>query len=73
MICQTCESKRIMRFMAYCRNHFTATLSNVDYQGYVPPGPWGSGDDFEGYLCLDCGQFQGEWPCETPEILKRDE
>ena len=68
MICQRCQSERILRFSAKCSDMFSGELGDKTWEGYVPAGVGiGGGDYIEGDLCLTCGQLQGMFPITDRE------
>lgn len=64
-----CVSTRIATVNAKCSDMCQFILGNIDHEGYVPRGVGiGGGDYIEFDYCLDCGQIQGHFPVEDPEL-----
>jgi hypothetical protein len=57
-----------MSIHGHCRDCFSATFKNQEYNGYVstPDDIVGSGDDVEFDFCLECGKIQAEFPVRDP-------
>jgi len=63
MKCQRCGSERILSAGCKCSDMFTASVGDLEIDGYVPDDLGiGGGDYVELDLCLDCGQLQGKFP-----------
>ena len=61
--CQRCQSARIMTVMGKVSDAFSGDIGEKRCHGYVPEDLGiGGGDYVAFFLCLDCGQIQGEWP-----------
>ena len=69
MICQRCESTRILEASAHADDRQAWRIGNKDGDGYLP-GDFGigRGEDMMIAVCLDCGQLQGKWPLPPSEF-----
>jgi len=79
MKCSTCDGENIIDISAKCSDRFSmyqeADEHLYQYDGYVPSDIGiddGSGDYIEFRYCLDCGQIQGNWPCNIPDDIWED-
>jgi hypothetical protein len=44
-------------------------IGDYEHDGYMPAGLGiGEGDYVEFEWCLECGQIQGEFPVQTPDV-----
>ena len=71
MVCQHCESKRVLEVQAKCSDLFFCELPYVgaEHEGYVPSDLHiGGGDYIDFKMCLDCGQVQGNFPLSVTEL-----
>jgi hypothetical protein len=69
--CQRCNGQaKLYHISAKCADLYSHEHLNKDtqYKGYVPDwiGRWG--DYVEFTICRHCGQVQGEWPMDNPEM-----
>ena len=66
--CQRCESEKLYSFHAKCADQFVGTHDDGRvFSGYVPDSVIGSRKYVAGTICLDCGQWQGEFPTTIPD------
>ncbi len=77
MKCNNCGSDRIFSCSAHCSDRFTATFKGQEYgPDYVqtPGGRFGSGDDLEFSVCLDCmfAQVQSTLKLSDPEFYDEE-
>ncbi len=73
MVCQKCNSKRVVSLMAHCVDCCNVAINDYDKSDYVPGDMGiGGGDDVEIDYCLECGQIQGEWPLEETKAESFD-
>lgn len=69
MGCQNCKNDRIMSINGKTSDLFSAYYKGHEKDGYVPHDMGiGGGDYIEIDYCLECGQIQGEWPIEDPDL-----
>ena len=74
MACQHCNGTRVLRVNAKTSDMFTARMSGIDYDGYVPRDIGiGGGDYIDFKYCLDCGRIQGTFPLPVTELEGGDE
>lgn len=74
--CQKCSSERIAQVNGKVSDMYWHTHKDKEYSGYVSPNvPWCSRfkdfatTDYIGFfVCLDCGQMQGEWPVQDKDL-----
>ena len=70
MKCQKCNSNRIMFINGKTSDRNYCKYINYEMDGYVPTKI--GIDDGDKYIelnyCLDCGQIQGTWPIEEPDL-----
>lgn len=64
MLCQRCESTRVLSVNAKCSDLCSVRFwGGKEQDGYVPSGfGIGGGDYVEFSYCADCGQIQGVFP-----------
>ena len=63
MICQKCESGRILSMISICYKEFFVDINGHKYEGHVLDGIGIGGGDYVRFdYCLECGQIQGEFP-----------
>jgi len=68
MSCQNCGSKKLASITGKTSDCNNGYIEGVDFDGYVPDDIGiGGGDYIEFEWCLECGQIQGEWPCERED------
>ena len=70
MTCQRCESDRLLRVDGHSEDRASAYFKDqsreADYLPYIDDIC--GGDDFSITVCLECGQMQGTFPKEDPEL-----
>jgi hypothetical protein len=68
--CQKCQSERIMSICAKCQNSCIVTYGAEGGAGYAPTDVGvGVDEDYVAFeYCLECGQMQGEWPVQNPNM-----
>ena len=74
MICQKCNSERIMSVNGKTSDLFSCDGDGHDHNGYVPQGmvigDGGYGDYIQFSYCLDCGQIQGQFPISKAAVTE---
>jgi hypothetical protein len=73
MKCQRCQSERVIGVFAGCQDRCVLEIQGRNFgPDYIPRGslPFGSGDEVDFKVCLECGQMQGKFPIETPVQLQ---
>lgn len=69
MKCKTCGSDRVMELYAHARDCFSISYKGMEYDGYMPyVRGIGHGDDISIDICLECGQIQGMFPKDDPDL-----
>jgi len=66
MVCQRCESKRIVSIYSKSSDCNFISMGMYSKSGYMDLGEDSDGLDFE--WCLECGQIQGEFPLPFADI-----
>jgi hypothetical protein len=68
MNCLSCNSRRILSITAKCSDCFSASIGDIEIEGYVPCDLGiGGGDYIMLDLCLDCGKMQDKFPIPLSE------
>lgn len=74
MSCQRCNSERVIDIYGKTSDLFGASISEKEYEGYVPFDLGvGGGDDISFRYCADCGQIQGTFPLPVTELEQNGE
>lgn len=73
--CQTCNSKRLVFISGKSSDmnsfYFEESGKKSDDFEYVPDDMnIGGGDYIEFFMCLDCGQIQGDFPLKKTKLEK---
>ena len=74
MICKRCHSDRVITINGKTSDCFDFQYKDKEYQGYVPTNINISDDSdyiFFAY-CLECGQIQGIFPVNDPDVQYYD-
>jgi hypothetical protein len=67
--CQRCKSARVIKFNGKSGDLSSVWLGGKEHDGYVPSDMnIGGGDYVRFYVCLDCGQMQGNWPVPRTDM-----
>ena len=70
--CQKCNSERVIEVYSHASDLHSVSIPHMDYEqdsGYMPYiDNIGGGDDLSFFICLECGQVQGNWPVNDPEF-----
>ena len=69
MNCQNCGNDRILSLSGKTSDMFYGEYKNHEIDSYVPSDIGiGGGDYIEFNYCLECGQIQGTWPLDEPDL-----
>lgn len=72
--CQRCESDRIFVVGGKSSDLNDYSFKDKEAQGYLPSVQDICGGDYFGFsVCLECGQIQGQFPKNDPQIGDEEE
>ena len=75
MSCQNCESDRIFKIDGKCSDLCSALFKGQDVESDYAPyiDNVCGGDYIRVTVCLECGQVQGKFPVESPDMPIEDD
>ena len=73
MKCQKCNSDKLLCIDGKTSDKCYCQYQGFELDGYVPVDiglKCKSGDYIQFEYCLECGQIQGTWPVEEPDLCE---